>query len=126
MPPFSNSPLPISIFIRYRNIMSEENEETLAEKLTSQIEVAHWKILEEHNGRGALINVAEGLDLVSVAVDVAEDNVNSIRELMTSGQLARPNNDQITAWNKEEAEDLRFNFLIIQPYVLCQVIKEEE
>jgi len=104
--------------------MSESNEKSLYENLAEQIETAHWKLLEEHHKRGALINVSESLDLVQVGVDVAEDNVESIRQLMSDGQIGRPTDGQVESWDKEE--ELSFKFLILQPYVLCQKIKEEE
>ncbi len=104
--------------------MSENNEKNIYEKLGEQIEKAHWKLLEEHHTRGALINVDQALDLVRVGVDVAEDNVESIRQLMTSGQVGRPTDEQVANWNDDE--ELHFNFIILQPYVLCQKIKEEE
>lgn len=98
------------------------DEPTLYEQLKSQLDKAHWKILEEHHKRGALLYIDPKEDMIEVAQAIAEDNVQRIKDLLDSGLLARTTEEHATAWDARE--DLEFNFIIIQPYVLIQHTSE--
>ena len=77
-----------------------------------------WSPLAPHAKRGGLILVDATLDLVDVAVAVAEDDTGSVQRWMQARQLARPTEEQKEKW-KTEAED-RFTAIIVQPYVLAR------
>ncbi|ATH09128.1 hypothetical protein BIY24_14600 [Halobacteriovorax marinus] len=96
--------------------------ENLKEKLTNEIEKATWPLLEEHHKREALLIVDLELDLVDVSVAVANDDVQNVKAWLTSEKLIRPTDEMIQSW--EENPELGFKFLIIQPYVIAQEIKE--
>ncbi|CBW27841.1 conserved hypothetical protein [Halobacteriovorax marinus SJ] len=96
--------------------------ENLKEKLTNEIEKATWPLLEEHHKREALLIVDLELDLVDVSVAVANDDVQNVKTWLTSEKLIRPTDEMIQSW--EENPELGFKFLIIQPYVIAQEIKE--
>lgn len=102
--------------------MSEEL--SLSEQLKSQIDRAHWKLLEDHHKRGALLLVSLTQDLVDVGVAIAQDNVQKIKELLDNGHLIRTTEELVAGFDKEE--NLEFNFIIIQPYVLIQNVNESE
>ncbi|PIK13991.1 DUF2288 family protein [Halobacteriovorax sp. JY17] len=96
--------------------------EDLKEKLKTEIEKAKWLLLEEHHKRDALLIVDLELNLVEVAASVALDDVMNVKEWLTTEKLIRPTEEMIQSW--EENPELDFNFLIIQPYVIAQEIKE--
>ncbi len=98
--------------------------ENLKEKLSSEKEAASWKILEEHHEREALLIVDKELDLIDVGVSIANDEVMKVKEWLTSQQLMRPDEDMVSQF-LEDDNNMCFEFIIIQPYVLAQK-KEEE
>ena len=101
--------------------MTEELPENLLEKLKKEIDLTSWSELAPHEQRSALILVDEALDLATVALKVAEDDVKSIQEWLGSGQLTRPSKDQIESFAANPMHK-QFQFLIVQPYVLATII----
>ena len=96
--------------------------EDLKEKLKTEIEKAKWPLLEDHFKRDALLIVDLELSLVEVAASVALDDVTHVKEWLTTQKLIRPTDEMVQSW--EENPELDFSFLIIQPYVIAQEIKE--
>lgn len=96
--------------------------ENLKEKLKTEIEKATWPLLEEHNKREALLIADLELNLVDVAAAIAQDDVQNVKEWLSTEKLVRPTEEMIQSW--EENPELGFKFLIIQPYVVAQEIKE--
>jgi hypothetical protein len=91
----------------------------LRDKLRSEIMAGGWDLLTEHHGRGALFVVAPDLDLLEVALAVAEDRVDDVRGFVDSGKLVRPAPAQV---DPRSGSAPRFQFVIVQPYVLAQQI----
>ena len=77
-----------------------------------------WKTLAAHAKRGGLVLVDTALDLVEVAVAVANDDSASVEAWMSAHQLAKPTEAQVASW-EDDTED-RFTVVIVQPYVLAQ------
>ncbi len=94
--------------------MSDE----LKEKVEGQIDLASWTMLSEHNERGAVVIVHPDIDLVEVAVEVAQDNVTSVQGWLDSGMIFKPEESQVQAFNTQP--ERQFKFIIVQPYVLVQ------
>lgn len=80
-----------------------------------------WTALQEHYLRNALFMVDSSLDLTEVGLKVANDDTEAIQNWLSNGMLSRPQQEQVKAW---ELDDCRsFQFVIIQPYVLAQVVE---
>ena len=94
--------------------MSDE----LRTHLANEVHRVDWKPLAPHARRGALVFVDTALDLVEVAVALAEDDSARVRRWMQAHQLVKPTGDQIERWQDETEE--RFTIVIVQPYVLAQ------
>ena len=90
----------------------------LRQTLKDSIQQGEWAWLAPHHARGALIVVAQELDLVDVGVKVSMDAVAEVSEWLSKGALARPTAEQAEAWDDEPQR--QFKFLIVQPYVLIQ------
>jgi hypothetical protein len=90
-------------------------------KLRAQIQHVDWPALAPHAKRGALVLVDTALDLLDVAVAVAEDDATRVREWLEAACLSRcdPTNEGA------ELKTARFQFVIVQPYVLAQTIPDE-
>jgi hypothetical protein len=101
----------------------ESAEQSLYEKLKAEVEEADWSMLEPHHKRQALILISSELDLCEVAEKVAVDDVDAIKTWMTSRQVGKPEDQKVNAW-EESPYKKGFRFIIVQPYVLVQEIKE--
>jgi hypothetical protein len=92
--------------------------EDLRARIAQEMHRVDWKPLGPHAKRGGLVLVDSGLDLLEVAVAVAEDDSEQVQRWMEAGQLGKPSEAQIEAWQEEAGE--RFAVAIVQPYVLAQ------
>ncbi len=93
-------------------------QEPLAEKLKDEIGTAAWPLLKPHADRGVLLMIHTQLDLLDVAVQVAEDQTEQVRSWLDSGKISRPPLAQMKAW---EAENTVFTCVIVHPFVLIQL-----
>lgn len=102
--------------------MTEETSKDLIEKLTNDVDEAKWELIKDHHERGAAFLVDDSLDLVAVGVAMAKDQVEYIRNWLEEGKILQPTEELISAWKEV---DVYFRYLIIQPYVLFQIKREE-
>lgn len=79
-----------------------------------------WKDLRIHLQRDAIIIVDQQLDLIDVAVVVAEDDKLKVANWIGEGQLLKPTAEQVSAWESEL--DKPFRMLIVQPFILVQMV----
>ena len=93
---------------------------SLREKLRAEVLKIPAADLLPHHRRHALLFLDPGVDLLDVAVDIAADNKTAIQTHLSSGTL-RPSTLQDMA-NYCSNPDLQFQFVIIQPLVLAQVL----
>lgn len=94
--------------------MSDE----LRTHLSREVHRVDWKPLSPHAKRGALVLVDARLDLVDVALAVAQDDSPRVRQWMEARQLLKPTEAQVADWQGDTEE--RFTVVIVQPYVLAQ------
>ena len=91
-----------------------ENSLLLAEKFKEEIGTVSWSWLRPHEKRKILFQVAEELDLVEVAVAVAEDQVDKVKSWLENDDLAQPTLKQVAKWEKNGG---LFLGVIVKPYV---------
>lgn len=94
-----------------------EQEQNLRSKLESEIGPADWKVIRPHFLRGAIIIVSPDLDLINVAVKVAEDDTTTIKDWIEEGKLTKPFPEDAKKWEEESKE---LNSLVVDPFVLVQ------
>lgn len=95
---------------------------SLIDKFKEEVEVASWSMLEPHYERGALIVVSSEIDLFEVAIAVAEDNTAVVKDWLSKGDVRNASAEDKENWSVAPAEKI-VEFLIVQPYVLVQLIK---
>ncbi|MEA2109413.1 MAG: DUF2288 domain-containing protein [Pseudomonadota bacterium] len=88
------------------------------EKLKNEIGTADWPLLKPHAERGVLLLIHPQLDLLEVAVQVAEDRAEQIRMWLDDGKITRPTPTQMEQW---ETGNTIFTCIIVQPFVLVQL-----
>lgn len=91
----------------------------LRDKLKSEIMPGAWPELRYQFARGGLLLVSPERDLLAVALAVATDDQAEVQRLLIEGALWRTRDDDARAF---EAAPPRFQFVIVQPWVLAQVI----
>ena len=100
-----------------------QEDSLLAAKLKDEVGTVSWSWLRPHQQRGILFLVVEKLDLVAVAVAVAEDHVARIEVWLESGDLVRPTPDQVAEWEKSGG---LFSGIIVKPYVFFKPEKNND
>jgi len=96
----------------------------LKEKLKTEVETADWDMLRIHHERQAVFLVDQSIELLDVAVAVAQDNSQLVSMWLTDKKLARPEEELVSEFEKDDYKKI-FDFVIIQPYVLVQLKKSE-
>lgn len=101
--------------------MSQTDQEKLNEvlhaKLNMETEQIAWSELERFYASGMIFAVAESLDLVDVALQVANDNAKVVSAWLEQGLLARVTDEQAQAWS-----DTNTNVwaVVLKPWILVQ------
>ena len=78
-----------------------------------------WSELIPHAQRDALIVVTSDLDIVDVALALAQDDVTSVQYWIQENLIHKPTADELGCWNLEPTK--LFNALIVQPFVLISM-----
>ncbi len=96
-----------------------DDEMLLREKLAAEIGTVAWSWLRPHHRRGILFLVDAEIELLEVAVAVAGDRVEMIREWLAAGSLQRPGPETVAVW---ESDGGLFRGVIVKPYVFFQPV----
>jgi hypothetical protein len=81
---------------------------------------SYWEDLAPHQARGALLLLTAKIDLLDVAEAMTHDDTARISAWLASGALQRVSREH--AARLEATEDLRFQFVVVQPWVLAQAL----
>ena len=98
--------------------MSEQKQD-LRSKLEAEIGLADWKVIRPHFLRGAIIIVSPELDLIDVAIKVAEDDTYATKDWIEKGKLTKPLPEDAKRWEEEKEE---LTSLVVEPFVLVQAL----
>jgi len=85
--------------------------------LHAETAAIEWKDLERFFAKGNLLRVSPDIDLVDVALEIANDNKISIEGWMSSGQLSGVSNEEASLWSKGESN---LWSVIVLPWILVQ------
>ena len=102
-------------------IEMERSEASLRVEFVEQTAKTHWSGLQRHFARGILFKVNPGLDLVDIAVKIAQDDKAAVEGWMDRGQLAQVTTDDAKTWL--EPDPLLWA-VVTAPWVLVQEIAE--
>jgi hypothetical protein len=93
----------------------------IRDEIHSETSKITWSELQRFFAAGKAIYVSPDLDLVEVALQVSNDNSDSIRQWMDKGKLAPVSDDQARYWIGADATVWA---VVVKPWVLVQDIKE--
>ncbi len=94
-----------------------ENGSLLADKFKDEIGTVSWSWLRPHEKRKTLFRVAPELDLVEVAIAVAEDKATQVKVWLDRGDLEQPALEKVARWERDGG---LFLGVIVKPYVFFQ------
>ncbi|MFO1418823.1 MAG: DUF2288 domain-containing protein [Methylotetracoccus sp.] len=98
-----------------------DSREALRAKLNQETGRVSWHELERHYSRGAVVKVAQDLDLVDVAACIAGDETARFSELLESGRVNPATQGDGDDWKRREP---MFWGVVVAPWVLVQEIAE--
>ena len=96
-----------------------EPHEILRAQINLETSKIAWKELQRFFAGAKALMVSADLDLVDVAVQMSEDNVEQIRQLAVAGKLAHVPDEQAREW--VEADALVWA-VVVRPWVLVQPV----
>ena len=96
-----------------------EDDILLADKFKNEVGTVSWSWLRPHEKHKILFPVVEKLDLIEVAIVVAEDQTAQVESWLTDGSLKRPSQEQIEKWEKSGG---LFSGIIVKPYVFFKAV----
>jgi hypothetical protein len=85
--------------------------------LAKEMGPAEWSLIEPHYDRGVLVHVDKSLDFLDVAVRIAKDDADFIKQQMTLLKIKKVDPDNV--------EDIKqsakvFTCVVVAPFVLIQ------
>ena len=101
--------------------MTDQNYQNLYKKLLEEKTEISIKDLKVHQKRRALVLVSETLDITEVAALVALDDKKSIENWLSNNLIKNVEDDQFE--NMMHDDNKIFSFIIVQPFVLIQYLK---
>ncbi|MDD2914356.1 MAG: DUF2288 domain-containing protein [Gallionella sp.] len=96
-------------------------EEIFRAKLNLETSKIAWKELQRFFASGSALAVAADLDLVEVAFQMSEDNVEQIQQWAAAGKLGKVSDEQAGEWL---ANDVSVWAVVVSPWVLVQPIRQ--
>lgn len=97
--------------------MPETSRQELHRKLNRETAKLAWKELQRHFARGVVVVVSPELDLVEVAVAMAEDDRPSVHAWSEQGLLSRASSDDARRWQER---DPALWAVVVAPWVVVQ------
>lgn len=92
-------------------------DEVLRAKLNLETATMRWQELERFFASGSLISVGSDLDLVDVAVCVANDDKVTVAQWLDAGRIAKVSSDQALVWHETNAA---LWTVVVKPWILVQ------
>jgi hypothetical protein len=98
-------------------MLPSDNYDTLHARLNRETARLGWAELQPHFAGGSMVAVDPSLDLVDVAVRIAEDDSAAIKEWLDAGLLAKVSDAQAGAWAQQAP---MLWTVIVKPWILVQ------
>lgn len=95
----------------------KEMDALLRAKLNLETARMEWHELERYFAAGMVIVVADDLDLVDVAVAIANDDKAAVTQWMQEQKVARVSDAQATTWSERKAA---LWAVVVKPWILVQ------
>ncbi len=95
------------------------HHQALHDELNRQTGRIRWQELQPHYARGSVVVAEPGLDLLTAAVALAEDDRDRVAAWLDQQLLHRASEDEARAWNNENP---LFWAVVVAPWVVVQLV----
>jgi hypothetical protein len=95
----------------------DKQNDLLRAKLNQETARMPWRELQKYFAGGAVIGVSPELDLVEVAVRIANDDKAAVAQWMAENRIAKVCDAQALAWWDA---DMQLWAVVIKPWILVQ------
>lgn len=102
---------------RIIDAMSDTDQDLLRAKINGETARFQWKELQRFFAAGTVIAVSTGLDLVEVAMCIANDDKDAVARWMGEGRLGKVSDEQAGAWLDA---DMALWTVVVKPWILVQ------
>jgi len=92
-----------------------DEREALRARINGETARIDWRDLERHFARGVVLRVADGGDLVEIALAMALDEQATVAAALERGELARASEDDAESWQGRSLWAV-----VVAPWVLVQ------
>ena len=103
--------------------MTTPSTDELLQRLNRETSVIAWQELQPFYDQDAVIVVSPEMDLVRVAVAMAEDDTSTVSAWLNAGQIQKISAAQHRHWQDSEA---RVWAVVVAPWVLVQGRQSEQ
>jgi hypothetical protein len=95
----------------------DKQNDLLRAKLNQETARMPWRELQKYFAGGAVIGVSPELDLVEVAVRIANDDKAAVAQWMAENRIAKVSDAQALAWWDA---DMQLWAVVVKPWILVQ------
>ncbi len=99
----------------------EDGYSELKTKLNKETAKIDWQELQRHYASGAVIAVANGIDLIEVGCQLSLDNKEAVEQWLTEGAIAKVDDQQAAQWFEQQ---VTLWAVVVAPWVLVQEIAQ--
>ena len=100
---------------------SEDSYSELRTKLNKETAKIGWQRLQRHYASGAVIAVAQGVDLIEVGCQLSLDNKPAVEQWLTEGAIAKVDDQQASLWFEQQVTVWA---VVVAPWVLIQEVAQ--
>lgn len=102
---------------------TQETGEQLRAKLVGETARAPWHELQRFFAQGTLLMALPGIDMIDVAIALADDNREAFETWLAAGKAGPVSDAQALAWSEADAT---LWTVVVRPWVLVQEAPAEE
>lgn len=103
------------------SMLEAELEEDPRIKFNRETSKIGWHELQKFYAKGMVVCVAEGLDLIDVAVGFFKDDKAAVQAWLEDGSVTRADDAQALQWHETDATVWA---VVVAPWVLVQPVSE--
>lgn len=100
-----------------KNKHEQETGDLLRAKLVGETARAPWHELQRFFAQGSLLMAQQGIDMIDVAMALAEDDRARFERWLNAGEAGPVSDEQALAWSDEDAT---LWTVVVRPWVLVQ------
>lgn len=104
------------------NDASIQTDEELRAHLHGETSKLPWSELETHFARGVVIKVAQGLDIIDVAIVIARDDKDSLKTWMDNNKVEGVEVEDAKIWHETSAS---LWSVVVSPFILVQELTQK-